>query len=233
MDTQKPLVNSRAVFGIILIILGGLFMLENYGLFDFTIPRIIWDWRSILIIIGLFLIITSRNRNAGVILIVIGGVGFLPEYWPVLLILLGLYIVMKQNNISAKIFNQNHHNNNNNHSASSSEDYLNDVAIFGGGKKIIQSENFKGGKITAIFGGSEIDLFDCTLADGVNYLDVVAVFGGTTLYVPKDWKVELDLVPIFGGFSDNRRKDPNLTPNNNKKLIIKGLVLFGGGEIKD
>ncbi len=232
MEPQKPLVNSRAVFGIVLIILGGLFMLDNYGLFDFTIPHIVWDWRSILIMIGAFLLVTSRNRGAGIILIAIGGLGFLPEYWPVLLILLGLYIVMKQNNISSKLFS--HASDSHNQSASAAtEDYLNDVAIFGGGKKIIQSENFKGGKITAIFGGSEIDLFDCNLADGVNYLDVVAIFGGTTLFLPKDWKVELDLVPIFGGFSDNRRKDPNLTPNINKKLVIKGLVLFGGGEIKD
>jgi len=40
------------------------------------------------------------------------------------------------------------------------------------------------------------------------------------------------LVPIFGGFSDKRIKDPNRVYEEDKLLLIKGLVLFGGGEIK-
>jgi hypothetical protein len=34
---------------------------------------------------------------------------------------------------------------------------------------------------------------------------------------------------LFGGFSDNRR---NVKADSNKVLIVKGLVIFGGGEIK-
>lgn len=222
--------NSSVVFGIILIVLGGFFLLDNYGIMEFTIPHFVFQWQSLLMIIGALLIVSSRNRGAGIVLIVIGFLGYLPQFWPILLILLGLFVILKQNNRTKKYFTGNENFNN---TTENSEDYINDIAIFGGGKKIIQSSNFKGGKITAIFGGSEIDLYDCTLADGVNYLDIAAIFGGTTLYIPKDWKVEIDLIPIFGGFSDSRRKDPNAVPNTSKKIIIKGLVLFGGGEIKD
>lgn len=222
--------NSSVIFGIILIVLGGLFLLDNYGIMEFSIPNFVFRWQSILMILGALLIISSQNRSAGIILIVIGFLGYLPQYWPVLLILLGLLVILKNNNRAKNFINVDFNINKN---SEDSDNYINDVAIFGGSKKVIQSSNFKGGKITAIFGGSEIDLYDCTLADGVNYLDIAAIFGGTTLYVPKDWKVEIDLIPIFGGFSDSRRKDPNAIPNTSKKLIIKGLVLFGGGEIKD
>ncbi len=63
-------------------------------------------------------------------------------------------------------------------------------------------------------------------------MDILAIFGGTTLIVPKDWKVTLDLVSVLGGFSDKRRRDPNIEYEEDKHLIIKGFILFGGGELK-
>ena len=59
-----------------------------------------------------------------------------------------------------------------------------------------------------------------------NELDLFVMFGGYTIYVPQDWNVIVDLVPIFGGFSDKRIKDPNRVYEENKILIIKGLVLI-------
>ncbi len=112
------------------------------------------------------------------------------------------------------------------------KDYIDDVAIFGGGTKIVTSDNFKGGNITAVFGGSEINLKGCILSEGTNVIDVLCVFGGTTLIVPQDWNIVLNITPIFGGFSNKLIKDPNTVPDQNKTLIIKGLVVFGGGEIK-
>jgi len=113
-----------------------------------------------------------------------------------------------------------------------SKDVIDDVAIFGGGTKIITSENFKGGNVTAIFGGSEIILKGCKLAEGTNVIDVLAVFGGTTIIVPSDWNIVLNVTPIFGGFSNKSVKDPNRVIDLSKTLIIKGLVVFGGGELK-
>ena len=66
---------------------------------------------------------------------------------------------------------------------------IDDVSIFGGGTKIISSDNFKGGNITAIFGGSEINLTGCKLANGDQVIDVLMIFGGSTIIVPKEWNV--------------------------------------------
>ena len=51
--------------------------------------------------------------------------------------------------------------------------------------------------------------------------------------MPKNWKVIVNLTPIFGGFDDKRRVDPNQVYEENKVLVIKGIVLFGGGELKN
>lgn len=108
-------------------------------------------------------------------------------------------------------------------------DMIADSSVFGGSERIMHSQNFKGGEIVAIFGGSKIDLTQCTLAPGQNRLEVKAVFGGTTLVVPNDWNISFESVNIFGGFADKRR---NINIDPRKTLIISGMALFGGGEIK-
>jgi predicted membrane protein len=112
------------------------------------------------------------------------------------------------------------------------KDLIDDIAIFGGGHKVIQSDNFKGGNITAIFGGSEIDLTQCKLAEGENVIDVVVIFGGTEIIVPRDWNVRTNVTPLFGGFSNKSRRDVSQPLDTTRSLVIKGLALFGGGEIK-
>ena len=228
--SKENKLSTSTLIGIFIIALGVLLLLANFDAITINVPDYIFRWQSILIIIGLIIIASSNNRSTGLVLVLIGAIGFIPEFWPVLLILLGAYFLYRTNRHKKTDSKENFEE----HESSFSEkDYLNDISIFGGGHKLIQSDNFKGGKVTAIFGGSEIDLLDCKLADGNNYLDVATIFGGTTLIVPVDWKIEIDVVPIFGGFTDKRKREPNQVQDSSKVLIIKGIALFGGGEIKN
>jgi predicted membrane protein len=106
------------------------------------------------------------------------------------------------------------------------------VAVFSGGDRIITSQNFKGGRITSIFGGSKINLMNSKLAEGPQVLDTMSVFGGSTIIVPADWTVRVEVVAIFGGFSDRRERMPNIVYDQNTMLVIKGMAIFGGGEVK-
>lgn len=221
-------INFNLIIGLALVIIGGLFLLDNFDVIYFDLPYWVFRWQSILIIIGLILLANSKNNTAGYVLITIGIIGWYPEIWPVILIIIGFYILYRRREHAPK---SNDHADSS-YTESSNDDFLNDVSVFGGGKKIIKSDNFRGGRITAIFGGSEIDMYGSKLADGTNILDVFAMFGGTDILMHPDWNVKIDVVPIFGGFSDKRRKDPNQVPDPEKKLIIKGLVLFGGGNLK-
>ena len=42
----------------------------------------------------------------------------------------------------------------------------------------------------------------------------------------------MNVTSIFGGFSNKSVKDPSSFVDQSKTLIIKGLVVFGGGELK-
>jgi hypothetical protein len=58
------------------------------------------------------------------------------------------------------------------------------------------------------------------------------MFGGWTLRVPPNWHVKNEVLAIFGGISDKRYLPEGAIQDNTRQLIVKGFVMFGGGEIK-
>ena len=227
---------SKIFFGALLIIIGGLFLFRSLEILPFEISYIIFSWRFILFIIGIVILINSNNKVLGIILTTIGGILLFPRIFPdididgklilgIVIIALGIYVIFRSSSskFQTKLDGS---------MGRINKDFIDDVAIFGGGEKVISSNNFKGGNITAIFGGSEIDLSSCKLAEGNNVLNITAIFGGSTLIVPRDWNVLVNITPIFGGFSNKIRREPNLVIDQSRTLIIKGIAMFGGGEIK-
>lgn len=110
------------------------------------------------------------------------------------------------------------------------EDYIDSVSIFGQVKKNIYSKDFKGGDIVNIMGGADINLIQADIHQPV-ILEVVQIFGGTTIIVPAHWKVNPEMTAIFGGVEDKRFIN-NVAVDNQKNLIIKGTSIFGGITIK-
>ncbi|GAB4296492.1 MAG: hypothetical protein Kow0098_19720 [Ignavibacteriaceae bacterium] len=234
--TRNSKGNARLIFGTLLIVLGGLFLLNTIDIIDFNFGKVFHPG-FIIAMIGVLLLIKSNKKMAGIVLLCVGLFLFLDEIfpwlhyekdliWPLLLILLGAFILLRKRidgNKPQTGFGKQRIIN---------EDMIDDVAVFGGGNKSIVSNNFKGGNITAVFGGSEIDLHQCKLSEGDNVIDVVAVFGGTTIIVPQDWNIVIDVFPLFGGFSNKILRQPNVVIDTDRKLIIKGVVIFGGGEVK-
>ena len=106
------------------------------------------------------------------------------------------------------------------------------TSIFGGVKKNVITKDFKGGEVTSIFGGSEVNLSQADIT-GRAILDVTALFGGSKIIVPSNWQVNSDgLTAIFGALEDKRAIMANPVTDNNKVLVISGVVMFGGIEIK-
>jgi len=111
-----------------------------------------------------------------------------------------------------------------------SEDYIDSTSIFGGVKRNIISKNFRGGDITNIMGGSEIDLTQADI-NGIVTIDLTQVFGGTKLIVPSNWQVKAQMAAIFGGVED-KRSIQNMALDPNKILVLDGTSIFGGIEIR-
>lgn len=110
-------------------------------------------------------------------------------------------------------------------------DYLDSVNVFGGSNQIVYSKNFKGGEITAVFGGCDVNLTQADF-EGQVIIDVTAVFGGTKIIVPPGWIVKSEVTAIFGGLDDKRSIQP-MVDASEKVLIIKGVAMFGGIDIRN
>ncbi|MRT94225.1 DUF5668 domain-containing protein [Ancylomarina sp. 16SWW S1-10-2] len=232
-DRNNPKGKNNSIFGILLILFGGALVLNNLDLIPYGLHHIIFSWPMLLITLGCLLAFAKNDKTTGFTLILIGGLFILPRlfglqhslhqfFWPVILIALGIIVIRKQN------FGSSNSSNN----AEESTDYINQLNIFGGGERIVNSNNFKGGSITCIFGGGEIDLSYASLAEGTNTIDFFAMFGGSVIIVPPDWDVKVNVSAVLGGVSDKRIPTPNYIIEPKKELIIKGFVALGGCEIR-
>ncbi|MDF1548081.1 MAG: DUF5668 domain-containing protein [Bacteroidales bacterium] len=230
--------DKRLGVGIVFIFIGGLLIFSNMGIIPQAIKHNIFSWQMILIIIGLFSVAGNRNKTAGLVLISIGVFFILPgvfgmgriglgKLWPAAFVAIGAYILIRRKNETREV------NENNMETSTNAEDTIDDLNVFSGANRIITSKNFMGGRITAIFGGADYNFLNTELAGNRAVIDVVTIFGGTKFVIPSDWDVTIDVVPIFGGFADKRNTLKNFHINSDKRLIIKGLTLFGGGEVRN
>lgn len=225
---NNKFLGPKQITGLIIILAGALLLLRNLDIIYFTVPSIVFSWQVILIVIGTFLIINSNNKSVGLVLIVVGGLGLVPEYWPVVLILLGLFIIFRKSGFS--LMNKNGQTVIDNDPDSEA---INEISFFGGGDRAFHGKKLRGGSVSAVFGGSKIDLSESQLAEGENVVDLFFMFGGSSFVIPSNWKVQIQTVPIFGGFSDKRIPSSDGQYIDDRTIVFRGLILFGGGEIKN
>jgi predicted membrane protein len=105
------------------------------------------------------------------------------------------------------------------------------TTVIGSVKKNIISKNFKGGEITTVLGGAEINLSQADF-EGTVTLEITNVLGGTVLYVPANWEIHSQVDSVLGSIEDKRIIQNNIVADKNKILVIKGSVVMGGIEIK-
>jgi predicted membrane protein len=222
------------------------------------VPSWLYSWQMLLIAIGFVIGLTHNFRGTGwFVPMLVGGLFLLNEYvwdnqlhgriWPLILIIVGVMFIVRPrqrrwDNYDKKDEKKNTAMNTGetspepNKTSTSSEgifsedDYLDTTSIFGGTEKVVLSKNFKGGRMTNIFGGSEINLTKADI-NGTAVLDVTAMFGGASLIVPSNWAVKSEAMTIFGGISD-KRSVSDFPESSGKNLLIKGTIIFGGLEIK-
>ncbi|MES2734033.1 MAG: DUF5668 domain-containing protein [Bacteroidota bacterium] len=229
--------DRRVVLGAIFVIAGFFLLLNNLGWIPYFFPSYLFSFPTLLILIGLVSLSNRRNKTPGIILISIGIYFLLPKifgmnqhdlniFWPLVLVAIGVAFIFRKKDT------QYPYDKYNEPSRGLSVDFIDELAVFSGGKRTVNSSNFQGGEITSVFGGLEIDLRSAALAEGKNVIEISTVFGGTTLIVPADWTIKTDVFAIFGSFEDKRRFINSPSLDSQKILYVKGMVVFGGGEIK-
>jgi hypothetical protein len=239
MSNDRKLSSSFWV-GAIILTLGSLLLLHKMDLLEF--PRWIFSWKVMLIGIGLIVGINSNFKGIGwLVMILIGSFFFLDDIpgfpidldryaLPVGIIILGMFIVFRAVIGKSEKERKDIWGDGVVATDSGGEDTFDLTTVFGGAKRKIFSKNFRGGRTTCIFGGSDIDMTQADI-NGTIIIDVVQIFGGVKMIIPANWEVKSDVSVILGGI-DDKRNVPTAGLAPNKKLVLTGTVIFGGVDIK-
>lgn len=226
---------DKAVFGLIVALIGLLFLFRTLGFFPFSLSL---TWPIILIAIGAIIAIKKRFQgHAWWILMLIGGANLTPIFtingvpsthlvWPAAIIIFGLAMVFRSGKKKEYCADGTIK------TVTNTDNMLNVDVTFGGRKEIVTSKDFKGGSISTTFAGCEVNLMQADSTEQTIVLDLKVSFGGVELIVPSGWDVQNEINPSFGSVEDHRSFRTASEAQEKKTLVLKGNCSFGSVEIK-
>lgn len=231
MNESRARTHASVLTGLTIIGVGVILLLDQQGILP--IGHLFRFWPMIFVAVGLLRLYVgpgSRERMFGGILILLGVLLQLSELhyrrfelrhlWPVAIIGAGLWILYWSMGEGRQ-------------GAAWSNSEIKQLNVFGGGEYKITARDFRGGKLMAFFGGFKLDLTQADLANNQAVIDIEAMFGGGEIVVPQSWEVAVRGVAFFGGYNDETQR-PLEPPGGPKKLLIlTGVAIFGGVNIRN
>jgi predicted membrane protein len=220
MNTQI----ARTTTGAAIIAVGIIALLSSLDILNLN--HIFATWWPLLVIIGGGLILLNNPRQyAWAILVIAAGVlwqlrefniiefSIFQLFWPAIIIAIGLSVITRQSARRSII----------------EANKLDDVsALLGGVDTKNESDDYQGGRATAILGGVVLDLRHATIKKEAT-LDVFVLCGGVELKVPEHWVIRSQVMPVLGGIENKT----NVTDKPKAPVLtIVGTVALGGVEIK-
>lgn len=232
MSRFKELMQPRSVVGLCLILVAFLIFFDHLGIN--LIGKILGNWPLALVIIGVAMLCgpnKSDDRTIPYILIALGIFFFLGQYrffrrldldeliLPLVLLGIGIYI------LKPHLIKQ-----------GGSTDLENKIEIFsvlGGGEFNTRSDNLSSGHVICILGGAEVDIRDADMEGDHMSISVLAFMGGIDIKVPLHWQVSVKAVPLLGGVSNKTSCMAEKLQMPKKTLVITGLALMGGIDVRN
>ncbi len=223
--TYRP--TPQLALGLIIIFLGILFTLDNLNLVSAGVY--LRYWPALLLAYGAYRLMEPGDPPhfiPGILFTVVGGVLLLNtlqfhlefhRFWPLLLVLLGMTIIShafrRRHGISAD-----------------SSSVVSAFAFLSGVQRTCRSQSFRGGEFTAIMGGCEIDLRQAAMEADETVINTFSFWGGIEIRVPDHWTVSAEILPLMGGCDDHTETHGE---GPHKHLVIKGLAIMGGVEVRN
>ena len=221
----------RLILGLGIVALGVLFTLDNLGFLE--AGEFLEYWPVLLVAVGISKLtgpLHSRAWLAASFWILIGSwlllynLEFIElslfDLWPVLLILLGVAIVGRAL-YRPRADRQ----------AVNGASTITTVAVLCGSAPKNSSKDFRGGDLTAIMGGCDVDLRHAQISGTEAVLDVFAFMGGIEIRVPPEWTVTSKVTPLLGTLEDKTDPPPDTSPE--QRLTVRGYAVLGGVEVRN
>jgi hypothetical protein len=220
VNAALPNAPGRMTLGAVLVVIGLVLTLDNAGVF--AIHGLGRWWPLFVIGIGLVKVrqpVEEGQRAAGTALLFVGSllqlvsVLSLVKGWPLIMVAVGGLLLWHaaENGPQPKVLPE--------------SPYLSSMALVGFQKRSLHTAAFRGGAITAVMGGVELDMRHVTMGDASARLDVVAFWGGIDLKVPAGWTVETNVMPLLGMLENKAQAPPE--SGVAKRLVVNGYAVMG------
>lgn len=212
--------NKRSMFwGILLIVVGILFLGRNMNWWDFSIFFDGW-WTLFLIVPSIISLVRREGVASSFLILALGVLMLLASqnviewsmiwkiFVPLIIIVVGLSIIFG--------------NRRGRKPKANAKEY---VAIFSSVDEMIGKieSDFK---VTSVFGGVELDMRDVKLEEDL-IIDCFTLFGGIDIRLPQGVKVEINGLPIFGGVESKYRNNDEAKVT----IYINHTTIFGGVDL--
>jgi predicted membrane protein len=220
MDRRPPV---QLYLGVLVLAVGVVALLVQLDVITTDLGELIADWWPLAVVgVGLAALVTVPRAWLGPTVIIAVGVFFLLQtlgvlevnlweiLWPVALILVGLSLITSFG------------------SRSGDDDTINSTVFWWGTQRKTRSRQFKGGSLTAIMGGIEVDLREADIV-GKAEIAIFAMWGGVEIKVPPTWRVRVSGLPLLGGWDD---KTTLPLQDGAPELVVHVTAIMGGAEIK-
>lgn len=252
-DTRLNL-TPQLIIGVCLILFGTLLTLDRMQLVD--AGRSLRYWPVVLIALGSWIVIergpTGRSFP-GYAMIFIGAllllnalgvarVRFWELFWPMVIVLVGARLIMqtpRRRHERHRLRGLPEGQSGPALAPAGTDGTISMFAVLGSDERAISDKAFRGGDVTSIIGGTQLDLRQAAIAPGEQaVINVFVMMGGHELWVPSGWTVVIEVMPILGGVEDKRLPpvlDPAARAANGAppRLVLRGIVLLGGLTIKN
>lgn len=216
---------GQVVVGLLVVAFGLLLTADNLGWMNAR--AVLRYWPLVIVALGAWRVVSSdraSGRVSGGMVMLVGAllaadqVYRLPariwDWWPLLLIAAGVLLVFRSREGEVP--------------ATTDRDAT-EFAFWSGVRRRIATPNFRRADLTAVMGGIELDLRQAATGSEPAVVDVFVMMGGVDIKVPPDWDVSNQVVAVMGGAADRSAG----TKDARKRLIVRGLVIMGGVEIKN
>jgi predicted membrane protein len=250
-------VTPKFIIGVCLVLMGVVLSLDRLGVVQ--AHHVLRFWPAALILVGLVMLQRGERHSAlrALVLIVVGGwlllntLGLVSldvwEFiWPLLLVFFGARIMMRDQGYrsgapqdlpgagpaaGADPTGQGPSGFNSAAASSGEPVHASLFSLLSSSKRRWGKSIFRGAEATAFMGGCELDLRDALMSSGeLAVVDVFVIMGGVNIFVPPNWTVSQEVVPLLGGVHDKTRSVPS---NPAQHLLVRGTVVMGGVEISN
>lgn len=219
--------HSHVVMGLVVVAFGVLLLLRQLGVLPASVN--VGDlWPLVLVGFGLGHVGWRRGLVGNLLWLTVGVAGVLllldnldvlhvglAQYWPVLVVLGGLAIMLKRPRHRVDRVRE-----------TASEDFLRRSVTLGGAQIRVDSRQFRGGELSSVMGGIELDLLQADIAGDEAILDFHVVMGGVEVRVPEAWRVVNEVEPTLGAIEDRTARRA-VGDEPGRRLVLRGKVVMG------